>query len=90
MKNRSFVVAAVCISAAVFLFMTVEAFARIGGSRSIGSRGSRSMSTPTRSYPSSTPSSTATSLRSRHPRPRPRGRRRPRFPRPRRAGSCAA
>jgi len=61
MKSRSFVVAAVCISAAVFLFMTVEAFARIGGSRSFGSRGSRSMSTPTRSYPSSTPSSTSTS-----------------------------
>ena len=61
MKNRSFVTAAVCISAAVFLFMTVEAFARMGGSRSFGSRGSRSMSTPTRSYPSSTPSSTSTS-----------------------------
>jgi predicted lipid-binding transport protein (Tim44 family) len=61
MKNRSFVAAAVCISAAVFLFMTVEAFARVGGSRSFGSRGSRSMSAPTRSYPSSTPSSTATS-----------------------------
>ena len=61
MKNRSFVVAAVCISAAVFLFMTVEAFARVGGSRSSGSRGSRSMSTPTRSSPPSTPSSTATS-----------------------------
>ena len=50
MKNRSFVVTAVCISAAVFLFMTVEAFARVGGSRSSGSRGSRSMSTPTRPY----------------------------------------
>ena len=61
MKNRSFVVAAVCVSAAVFLFMTVEAFARIGGSRSSGSRGSRTMSTPTRSSPSSTPSSTSTS-----------------------------
>jgi len=60
MKNRPFVVAAVCVSAAVFLFMTVEAFARVGGSRSFGSRGSRSMSTPTRSYPSSTPSSTST------------------------------
>ena len=60
MKNRSFVVAAVCISAAVFLFMTVEAFARIGGSRSFGSRGSRSMSTPTRPSQPSTPSSTAT------------------------------
>lgn len=32
------------------------AFARIGGSRSFGSRGSRSMSTPTRSYSPSTPS----------------------------------
>lgn len=61
MKNRSFVAAAVCVSAAVFLFMTVEAFARIGGSRSSGSRGSRTMSTPTRSSPSSTPSSTSTS-----------------------------
>lgn len=61
MKNRSFVAAAVCISAAVFLFMTVEAFARIGGSRSFGSRGSRSMSTPTRPSQPSTPSSTATS-----------------------------
>lgn len=61
MKNRSFLVAAVGISAAVFLFMTVEASARIGGSRSFGSRGSRSLSTPTRSYPSSTPSSTAAS-----------------------------
>lgn len=61
MKNRSFIVAAVCISTAAFLFMTVEAYARIGGSRSFGSRGSRSMSTPTRSYPSSTPSSTSTS-----------------------------
>ena len=61
MKNRSFVVTAVCVSAAVFLFMTVEAFARIGGSRSYGSRGSRSMSTPTRPSTPSTPSSTATS-----------------------------
>ena len=61
MKNRSFVVAAVCISAAVFLFMTVEAFARAGGSRSSGSRGSRSMSTPTRPSTPSTPSSTAAS-----------------------------
>ena len=61
MKNRSFVVAAVCISAAVFLFMTVEAFARAGGSRSSGSRGSRSMSTPTRPSMPSTPSSTAAS-----------------------------
>ena len=61
MKNRSFVVTAVCVSAAVFLFMTVEAFARIGGSRSSGSRGSRSMSTPTRPSAPSTPSSTATS-----------------------------
>ena len=61
MKNRSFVVAAVCISAAAFLFMTVEAFARIGGSRTSGSRGSRSMSTPTPSSQPSTPSSTATS-----------------------------
>ncbi len=61
MKNRSFVVAAVCISAAVFLFMTVEAFARIGGSSSSGSRGSRSMSTPTGSSQPSTPSSTSTS-----------------------------
>ena len=60
MKNRSFLVTAVCISAAVFLFMTVEAFARVGGSRSSGSRGSRSMSTPTRPYQPSTPSSTAT------------------------------
>ena len=61
MKNRSIVVAAVCISAAAFLFMTVEAFARIGGSRSSGSRGSRSMSTPTRPSSPSTPSSTSTS-----------------------------
>ena len=61
MKNRSFVAAAVCISAAVFLFMTVEAFARVGGSRSFGSRGSRSMSTPTRPSQPSTPSSTSTS-----------------------------
>ena len=61
MKNRSFVVAAVCLSAAVFLFMTVEAFARIGGSRSSGSRGSRSMSTPTRPYSPSTPSATSPS-----------------------------
>lgn len=61
MKNRSFAVAAVCVSAAVFLFMTVEAFARVGGSRSSGSRGSRTMSTPTRSSTPSTPSSTATS-----------------------------
>ncbi len=61
MKNRSFVVTAACVSAAVFLFMTVEAFARIGGSRSSGSRGSRSMSTPTRPSAPSTPSSTATS-----------------------------
>jgi len=61
MKNRSFVVTPVCVSAAVFLFMTVEAFARIGGSRSSGSRGSRSMSTPTRPSAPSTPSSTATS-----------------------------
>ena len=60
MKNRSFVVAAACISTAVFLFMTVEAFARIGGSRSSGSRGSRTMSTPTRSTTPSTPSSTST------------------------------
>jgi predicted lipid-binding transport protein (Tim44 family) len=60
MRNRSFVVTAVCLSAAVFLFMTVEAFARVGGSRSSGSRGSRSMSTPTRSSTPSTPSSTAT------------------------------
>ena len=61
MKNRSFVVAAVCLSAAVFLFMTVEAFARVGGSRSSGSRGSRTMSTPTRPSTPSAPSSTATS-----------------------------
>ena len=61
MKNRSFVVAAVCISAAVFLFMTMEAFARVGGSRSSGSRGSRSMSTPTRPSQPSTPSSTSPS-----------------------------
>jgi predicted lipid-binding transport protein (Tim44 family) len=60
MKNRSFITAAVCLSAAVFLFMTVEAFARIGGSRSFGSRGSRSMSTPTRPSQPSTPSSTST------------------------------
>ena len=61
MKIRSFVVAAVCLSAAVVLFMTVEAFARVGGSRSSGSRGSRTMSTPTRPSAPSTPSSTATS-----------------------------
>jgi predicted lipid-binding transport protein (Tim44 family) len=61
MKIRSFVVAAVCVFAAASLFITVEAFARIGGSRSFGSRGTRSMSTPTRSAPTSTPSSTATS-----------------------------
>ena len=61
MKNRSFIVAAVCISAAVFLFMTVEAFARVGGSRSSGSRGSRSMSTPTRPSSPSTPSATSPS-----------------------------
>ena len=61
MKNRSFVVAAVCLSAAVFLFMTVEAFARVGGSRSSGSRGSRSMSTPTRPSSPSTPSATSPS-----------------------------
>ena len=61
MKNRSFVFTAACICAAVFLFMTVEAFARVGGSRSSGSRGSRSMSTPTRPSAPSTPSSTATS-----------------------------
>ena len=61
MKIRSFVVAAVCLSAAVFLFMTVEAFARVGGSRSSGSRGSRTMSTPTRPSTPSTPSSTAAS-----------------------------
>ena len=61
MKIRSFVVAAVCLSAAVFLFMTVEAFARVGGSRSSGSRGSRTMSTPTRPSAPSAPSSTATS-----------------------------
>jgi len=61
MKNRSFVVAAVCISAAAFLFMTVEAFARVGGSRSFGSRGSRSLSTPTRPYSPSTPSATSPS-----------------------------
>ena len=61
MKNRSFVVAAICISATVLLLMAGESFGRIGGSRSFGSRGSRSMSTPTRSYPSSTPSSTSTS-----------------------------
>lgn len=61
MKNRSFVVTAVCVSAAVFLFMTVEAFARVGGSRSYGSRGSRSMSTPTRPSTPSTPSSTTAS-----------------------------
>ena len=60
MRNRSFVVTAVCVSAAVFLFMTVEAFARVGGSRSSGSRGSRSMSTPTRPSTPSTPSATAT------------------------------
>ena len=61
MKNRSFITAAVCIFAAMFLFMTVEAFARVGGSRSSGSRGSRSMSTPTSPTTPSTPSSTATS-----------------------------
>ena len=61
MKIRSLVVAAVCLSAAVFLFMTVEAFARVGGSRSSGSRGSRTMSTPTRPSAPSAPSSTATS-----------------------------
>lgn len=61
MKNRSFVVTVVCVFAAVFLFMTVEAFARIGGSRSSGSRGSRTMSTPTRPSATSTPSSTSTS-----------------------------
>jgi predicted lipid-binding transport protein (Tim44 family) len=61
MKNRSFVVTAACVSAAVFLFMTVEASARIGGSRSSGSRGSRSMSTPTPSSSPATPSATATS-----------------------------
>ncbi len=61
MKNRSFVVAAVCLSAAVFLFMTVEAFARVGGSRSSGSRGSRSMSTPTRPSSPSIPSATSPS-----------------------------
>lgn len=61
MKNRSFVVTAVCITTAVFLFMTVEAFARIGGSRSSGSRGSRSTSTPTPTSQPSTPSSTSTS-----------------------------
>jgi predicted lipid-binding transport protein (Tim44 family) len=61
MKNRSFIITAVCISAAVFLFMTVEAFARAGGGRSSGSRGSRSMSTPTRPSTPSTPSSTAAS-----------------------------
>jgi len=60
MRNRSFVVTAVCISAAVFLCMTVEAFARVGGGRSSGSRGSRSMSTPTRPSTPSTPSATAT------------------------------
>ena len=64
MKSRSFVVAAVCISAAVFLFMTVEAFARVGGSRSSGSRGSRSTSTPTRPSQPSTPSSTSPSTSS--------------------------
>jgi hypothetical protein len=51
MKNRTFAAAAVCISAAVFLFMTVEAFARVGGIRSSGSRGSRSMSTPDTDHP---------------------------------------
>ncbi|MBP2688872.1 MAG: transporter [Deltaproteobacteria bacterium] len=61
MKNRTFIVTAACISAAVFLFMTVESFARVGGSRSSGSRGSRSMSTPTRSSTPSTPSATSTS-----------------------------
>lgn len=61
MKNRSFVVTVVCVTAAVFLFMTVEAFARAGGSRSSGSRGSRSMSTPTRPSTPSTPSATAAS-----------------------------
>lgn len=61
MKNRSFAAAAACIASAVFLFMSVEAFARIGGGRSFGSRGSRTMSTPTRSYPSSTPSSASPS-----------------------------
>lgn len=61
MKNRSFVVTAVCVSAAVFLFMTGEAFARAGGGRSSGSRGSRSMSTPTRPSTPSTPSATSPS-----------------------------
>ena len=61
MKNRSFVVTAVCVIAAAFLFMTVEAFARAGGSRSSGSRGSRSMSTPTRPSTPSTPSATSPS-----------------------------
>jgi len=61
MKNRSFVVTVVCVTAAVFLFMTVEAFARAGGSRSSGSRGSRSMSTPTRPSTPSTPSTTSPS-----------------------------
>jgi len=61
MKNRSFVVTAICIFAAMFLFMTVDTFARVGGSRSSGSRGSRSLSTPTRPYSPATPSSTSTS-----------------------------
>ena len=61
MKNRSFIVTAACVSAAVFLFVTVEASARVGGSRSSGSRGSRSLSTPTRPSTPSTPSSTAAS-----------------------------
>ena len=59
MKNRSFVAAAVCIFAAVFLFMTVDTSARVGGSRSSGSRGSRSLSTPTRPSSPSTPSATS-------------------------------
>ncbi len=61
MRNRSFAVAVVCVSAAVFLFMAMEAFARVGGSRSTGSRGTRSMSTPTRPSTPSTPSATSAS-----------------------------
>ena len=61
MKNRSSVVTAICIFAAMLLFLTVDTSARVGGSRSSGSRGSRSLSTPTRPSLPAAPSSSSTS-----------------------------
>ncbi|MBI5904624.1 MAG: Tim44 domain-containing protein, partial [Deltaproteobacteria bacterium] len=53
MKKRLLAVAVLLVFSAV---VVEGAFARAGGSRSFGSRGSRGMSTPTRSYSPSTPS----------------------------------